>query len=91
MIESKSCGRNLKVLENGLLECSMDKGTASHFTVLKPNVGSNIVKFRNVAQPGFYLCIQNGYTIGYVREREMKGGGENMGSLLHTLTCSMKY
>jgi hypothetical protein len=70
-LQSKLTGKSLRVLESGLLDCTVGKGTACEFTVAG---GTNsALKFRNVAQPQYYLAIVNGYTVGYVSCNPVRG------------------
>ena len=53
-------------MENGLLDCTQNKGSACEFTVAASAGNNSAIKFRSVSQPQFYLAIVNGYTVGYV-------------------------
>ena len=63
---SKLTGKSLRVMENGLLDCTQNKGSACEFTVAASAGNNSAIKFRSVSQPQFYLAIINGYTVGYV-------------------------
>ena len=65
-IISKVCGKSLRVLENGYVDCAGESGTACEFTVVSAAQGRSAIKLRNVAQPHFHLAIINGYFVGYV-------------------------
>ena len=66
---SKLTGKSLRVLENGLLDCTINKGSACEFTIAPARGRNSAIKFQNVAQPQYYLAIMNGFMVGYVRHQ----------------------
>jgi hypothetical protein len=64
---SKLCGKKLRVLENGVLDCAGDAGTACQFEVLRTGPNKSAIKLRNVAQPQCYVAVFGGYLVGYGR------------------------
>lgn len=64
-------GKNLRVLENGLVDGLGEKGATSEFTVISGAGASGAaIKFRNVAQPHFHLAIIKNFAVGYVRSTD---------------------
>jgi hypothetical protein len=62
---SKLCGKSLRVLENGVLDCGGDTGTACQFQVLRTGPNQSAIKLKNVAQPQYYIAVIGGYLVGY--------------------------
>lgn len=62
---SKLCGKSLRVLENGVVDCAGDAGTACQFQVMRAGPNLSAIKLRNVAQPQYHLAVIGGYFVGY--------------------------
>lgn len=62
---SKVCGKSLRVLENGAVDCGGASGTACQFEVMRSGPNLSAIKLRNVAQPQYHLAVIGGYFVGY--------------------------
>lgn len=64
-IVSKLCGKSLRILERGVVDCAGDAGTACQFEVVRTGPNLSAIKLRNMAQPQYHLAIIGGYVVGY--------------------------